>query len=99
MVEIRLQPVFAHDGVTIDRVRIGIYEVLCSECGDDSGPFEHQSLELQKLRGPYLHNRRRDQSSDDPSARTRAVGRHVIRTTSVAAPGSHDSSTMPNTAW
>jgi len=55
MVEIRLQPVFAHDGVTIDRVRIGIYEVLCPECGDDNGPFEHQSLELQKLRGPYLH--------------------------------------------
>jgi hypothetical protein len=31
----------------------GMFEVLCATCGDEEGPFEELSAELQGLRGPY----------------------------------------------
>ena len=31
----------------------GVFEVLCATCGDEEGPYDEQSVELQALRGPY----------------------------------------------
>ncbi|HVB05162.1 MAG TPA: hypothetical protein VNF07_02805 [Acidimicrobiales bacterium] len=31
----------------------GLFEVLCSTCGDDDGPYDEASPEVQALRGPY----------------------------------------------
>jgi hypothetical protein len=40
---------WCNDGVVSDHW----FEVICRTCGDDSGPFELQAPEVQRLRGPY----------------------------------------------
>jgi hypothetical protein len=30
-----------------------VYEVICPDCGDDSGPIELQPAPARSLRGPY----------------------------------------------
>src|SRR6202035_3187484 len=44
-----------NDGVASDHR----YEVICPRCGDDSGPYELQTPETQRLRGPYTLDKAR----------------------------------------
>jgi hypothetical protein len=31
----------------------GLWEVICSDCGDDAGPYTEQTEHVQRIRGPY----------------------------------------------
>lgn len=31
----------------------GLWEVICTDCGDDGGPYADQAEQLQRIRGPY----------------------------------------------
>ena len=41
-----------------DREDERLWEVFCAECGDTDGPAENQSGPIQRLRGPYSHERK-----------------------------------------
>ena len=44
--------------------------MICSDCGDDNGPYERQPDKVQQLRGPY---------ADADSAKVAAI-RHTVET-------------------
>lgn len=31
----------------------GLWEVICTDCGDDAGPYAEQPEQIQRIRGPY----------------------------------------------
>jgi hypothetical protein len=41
-----------------DREDQRLWEVFCAECGDTDGPGENQTEAIQRLRGPYSHERK-----------------------------------------
>jgi hypothetical protein len=45
----------------------GLWEVICTDCGDDGGPFEEQPEHVQRIRGPY----------SDPTTAFSAATEHV----------------------
>jgi len=39
------------------------WEVICAECGDTEGPLDEQTVEVRRLRGPYVSRHKAERAA------------------------------------